>query len=99
MAQVALTAFENELGVQAPVGFWDPAGWTMQKQNRKVLRLQSVTQSARSAAQQLFYQQHTIKQQSQNISADPKNAPKRTQQTKTGLTPERKQQKGNDDGI
>ena len=28
MAQVALTAFENELGVQAPVGFWDPAGFT-----------------------------------------------------------------------
>ncbi|CAJ1377182.1 unnamed protein product [Effrenium voratum] len=25
---VALTAFENELGVQAPVGFWDPAGFT-----------------------------------------------------------------------
>ncbi|CAJ1446286.1 unnamed protein product [Effrenium voratum] len=24
---VALTAFENELGVQAPVGFWDPAGF------------------------------------------------------------------------
>jgi len=23
---IALTAFENELGVQAPVGFWDPAG-------------------------------------------------------------------------
>ena len=28
MAQVALTAFENELGVQAPVGFWDPADFT-----------------------------------------------------------------------
>ena len=26
--EVALTAFENELGVQAPVGFWDPAGFT-----------------------------------------------------------------------
>ena len=26
--QVTLTAFENELGVQAPVGFWDPAGFT-----------------------------------------------------------------------
>eukprot|EP00913_Durusdinium_trenchii_P007772 g7297.t1 len=25
---VALNAFENELGVQAPVGFWDPAGFT-----------------------------------------------------------------------
>ncbi|CAJ1435826.1 unnamed protein product [Effrenium voratum] len=25
---VALSAFENELGVQAPVGFWDPAGFT-----------------------------------------------------------------------
>ncbi|CAJ1393454.1 unnamed protein product [Effrenium voratum] len=25
---VTLTAFENELGVQAPVGFWDPAGFT-----------------------------------------------------------------------
>ncbi|CAJ1435814.1 unnamed protein product [Effrenium voratum] len=24
---VALSAFENELGVQAPVGFWDPAGF------------------------------------------------------------------------
>ena len=24
--KVTLTAFENELGVQAPVGFWDPAG-------------------------------------------------------------------------
>jgi len=23
-----LRAFENELGVQSPVGFWDPAGWT-----------------------------------------------------------------------
>ena len=23
-----LRAFENELGVQAPVGFWDPAGFT-----------------------------------------------------------------------
>eukprot|EP00435_Cladocopium_sp_Y103_P060012 s94_g21.t1 len=23
---VTMTAFENELGVQAPVGFWDPAG-------------------------------------------------------------------------
>ena len=23
-----MTAFENELGVQAPVGFWDPAGFT-----------------------------------------------------------------------
>ena len=26
--QVTLSAFENELGVQAPVGFWDPAGFT-----------------------------------------------------------------------
>lgn len=26
--QVNLTAFENELGVQAPVGFWDPVGFT-----------------------------------------------------------------------
>ena len=26
--QVTLNAFENELGVQAPVGFWDPAGFT-----------------------------------------------------------------------
>jgi len=25
---VAMAAFENELGVQSPVGFWDPAGWT-----------------------------------------------------------------------
>eukprot|EP00933_Yihiella_yeosuensis_P078757 TRINITY_DN905_c0_g2_i1.p1 TRINITY_DN905_c0_g2~~TRINITY_DN905_c0_g2_i1.p1 ORF type:complete len:1026 (+),score=256.07 TRINITY_DN905_c0_g2_i1:76-3153(+) len=25
---VAVRAFENELGVQAPVGFWDPAGFT-----------------------------------------------------------------------
>eukprot|EP00437_Effrenium_voratum_P010028 CAMPEP_0181434594 /NCGR_PEP_ID=MMETSP1110-20121109/19898_1 /TAXON_ID=174948 /ORGANISM="Symbiodinium sp., Strain CCMP421" /LENGTH=242 /DNA_ID=CAMNT_0023558103 /DNA_START=38 /DNA_END=762 /DNA_ORIENTATION=+ len=25
---VTLRAFENELGVQAPVGFWDPAGFT-----------------------------------------------------------------------
>ncbi|CAL1136411.1 unnamed protein product [Cladocopium goreaui] len=25
---VTMTAFENELGVQAPVGFWDPAGFT-----------------------------------------------------------------------
>jgi hypothetical protein len=25
---VSLSAFENELGVQAPVGFWDPAGFT-----------------------------------------------------------------------
>eukprot|EP00435_Cladocopium_sp_Y103_P073387 s129_g43.t1 len=25
---VALCAFENELGVQAPVGFWDPVGFT-----------------------------------------------------------------------
>eukprot|EP00438_Fugacium_kawagutii_P030860 Skav215434 [mRNA] locus=scaffold745:262052:262802:- [translate_table: standard] len=24
--QVTMMAFENELGVQAPVGFWDPAG-------------------------------------------------------------------------
>merc|ERR1719427_1626535 len=24
----ALRAFENELGVQEPVGFWDPAGFT-----------------------------------------------------------------------
>eukprot|EP00438_Fugacium_kawagutii_P017358 Skav201538 [mRNA] locus=scaffold1616:112838:114854:+ [translate_table: standard] len=24
--KVAMTAFENELGVQAPVGFWDPVG-------------------------------------------------------------------------
>ena len=24
----AWLAFENELGVQAPVGFWDPAGFT-----------------------------------------------------------------------
>jgi hypothetical protein len=24
--KVTMTAFENELGVQAPVGFWDPAG-------------------------------------------------------------------------
>ena len=23
-----MTAFENELGVQAPVGFWDPVGFT-----------------------------------------------------------------------
>ena len=23
-----MTAFENELGVQAPTGFWDPAGFT-----------------------------------------------------------------------
>ena len=23
-----MNAFENELGVQAPVGFWDPAGFT-----------------------------------------------------------------------
>ena len=28
IVQVNLTAFENELGVQAPVGFWDPAGFT-----------------------------------------------------------------------
>ena len=28
IVQVYLTAFENELGVQAPVGFWDPAGFT-----------------------------------------------------------------------
>eukprot|EP00438_Fugacium_kawagutii_P010403 Skav220403 [mRNA] locus=scaffold639:389144:392436:- [translate_table: standard] len=27
-AEVAMTAFENELGVQAPVGFWDPVGFT-----------------------------------------------------------------------
>ncbi|CAE7659797.1 FCPF [Symbiodinium sp. CCMP2456] len=26
--RAALRAFENELGVQAPVGFWDPAGFT-----------------------------------------------------------------------
>eukprot|EP00435_Cladocopium_sp_Y103_P073058 s395_g42.t1 len=26
--RVNLTAFENELGVQAPVGFWDPVGFT-----------------------------------------------------------------------
>ena len=26
--KVALCAFENELGVQAPVGFWDPVGFT-----------------------------------------------------------------------
>mmetsp|Transcript_54656 Transcript_54656/g.122260 ORF Transcript_54656/g.122260 Transcript_54656/m.122260 type:complete len:485 (+) Transcript_54656:69-1523(+) len=26
--KLALCAFENELGVQAPVGFWDPAGFT-----------------------------------------------------------------------
>jgi hypothetical protein len=25
---VTLNAFESELGVQAPVGFWDPAGFT-----------------------------------------------------------------------
>ena len=25
---VSLTAFENELGVQAPIGFWDPLGYT-----------------------------------------------------------------------
>ena len=25
---MTLTAFENELGVQAPVGFWDPVGFT-----------------------------------------------------------------------
>eukprot|EP00913_Durusdinium_trenchii_P001716 g1587.t1 len=25
---VTLSAFENELGVQEPVGFWDPAGFT-----------------------------------------------------------------------
>jgi len=25
---VAMGAFENELGVQDPVGFWDPAGFT-----------------------------------------------------------------------
>merc|ERR1719271_1613063 len=25
---VAMKAFENELGVQAPVGFWDPVGFT-----------------------------------------------------------------------
>jgi hypothetical protein len=25
----SLNAFENELGVQAPVGFWDPAGYTL----------------------------------------------------------------------
>lgn len=28
IVQVNLTAFENELGVQAPVGFWDPVGFT-----------------------------------------------------------------------
>ena len=28
LRQVTLSAFENELGVQAPVGFWDPAGFT-----------------------------------------------------------------------
>eukprot|EP00441_Pelagodinium_beii_P024476 CAMPEP_0197660980 /NCGR_PEP_ID=MMETSP1338-20131121/51177_1 /TAXON_ID=43686 ORGANISM="Pelagodinium beii, Strain RCC1491" /NCGR_SAMPLE_ID=MMETSP1338 /ASSEMBLY_ACC=CAM_ASM_000754 /LENGTH=476 /DNA_ID=CAMNT_0043238443 /DNA_START=75 /DNA_END=1501 /DNA_ORIENTATION=- len=26
--EAAMTAFENELGVQEPVGFWDPAGFT-----------------------------------------------------------------------
>ena len=26
-----LRAFENELGVQAPVGFWDPAGFTARR--------------------------------------------------------------------
>jgi len=72
---------------------------TKSQSSQAAKRQGAPTQSARSAAQQLFYQQHTIKQQSQNISADPKNAPKRIQQTKTGLTPERKQQKGNDDGI
>ena len=28
LRQVTLRAFENELGVQEPVGFWDPAGFT-----------------------------------------------------------------------
>ena len=28
IVQVNLMAFENELGMQAPVGFWDPAGFT-----------------------------------------------------------------------
>ena len=27
-ADSPLRAFENELGVQAPVGFWDPVGYT-----------------------------------------------------------------------
>lgn len=27
-SSVAVRAFENELGVQAPMGFWDPAGFT-----------------------------------------------------------------------
>ncbi|CAE7373171.1 unnamed protein product [Symbiodinium necroappetens] len=27
-SQVVVSAFENELGVQDPVGFWDPAGFT-----------------------------------------------------------------------
>eukprot|EP00437_Effrenium_voratum_P007556 CAMPEP_0181421988 /NCGR_PEP_ID=MMETSP1110-20121109/13381_1 /TAXON_ID=174948 /ORGANISM="Symbiodinium sp., Strain CCMP421" /LENGTH=162 /DNA_ID=CAMNT_0023545069 /DNA_START=84 /DNA_END=568 /DNA_ORIENTATION=+ len=27
-SQVVVNAFENELGVQDPVGFWDPAGFT-----------------------------------------------------------------------
>ena len=27
-AKVILSAFESELGVQAPVGFWDPLGFT-----------------------------------------------------------------------
>ena len=26
--KVVVSAFENELGVQDPVGFWDPAGFT-----------------------------------------------------------------------
>ncbi|CAE7878056.1 unnamed protein product, partial [Symbiodinium necroappetens] len=27
-SQVVVSAFENELGVQAPFGFWDPIGFT-----------------------------------------------------------------------
>ena len=28
LKKVVVSAFENELGVQDPVGFWDPAGFT-----------------------------------------------------------------------
>merc|ERR1719476_553021 len=39
---VAPTAFESELGVQAPVGFWDPAGYTKDGDMLKFKRRRSV---------------------------------------------------------
>jgi len=46
---VSLRAFENELGVQEPVGFWDPAGFTADGSAENFARRRQTELSLRDA--------------------------------------------------